>query len=164
MELGPSAATCFGIAEPVAYGLVAERSDIVVWTGSSAAARFEFVAPVASGISAESSETVAETGTAVAADSRTARHAALPELVAASDTLPDASAVPGSSSGFDLMRIGPVSKIDIAASVNPADAEPEARQSGILDPGCVPQSGSRDDLRLALQCRPARLRSGRNPG
>jgi hypothetical protein len=149
--------------------MFAERSDIVVRTGSSAAARFELAEPVASWISAESSDTVVETGTAVAADSRMARHAALPESVGSSDTLakPETSAVPGSgtagpgsSSGFDLTRIGTVAKIDIAASANSDCAEPEATNSDILDPGCVLQGGSRNGLHKTLQCRFARLLPG----
>ena len=124
-------------------------------------------------MSAESIDTVAATGTAVAADSRMARHATLPASVAASDTLakPETSAVPGSgtagpasSPGFDRMRIGIAAKIDIAASVNSDCAEPEATHSDTLDPGCVLHSGSRNDLRKALQCRFVLLQSGKNPG
>jgi len=117
VKSGPSAVTCFGIAEPASFCR-----------------------------SAESIGTVAATGTAVAADSRMTRRALLPALVATSDRLakPETPAVPGSgtagpgsSPGFDLMRIGTVAKIDIAASVNSDFAEPEATHSDILDPGCV---------------------------
>jgi hypothetical protein len=128
--------------------MFAERNDIVVRTEFSAAACFEFVEPVESWILAGSSDTVVETGIAVAADSRMARHAVLPESVGASDTLakPETSAVPGSSSGFDLMRLDTVAKIDIAVQVKPDCAEPEATHSDILDPGCALHSGSRNDL------------------
>ena len=144
MKSGPSAVTCFGIAEPASS-----------WR------------------SAASIDTVASTGTAVAADSRMTRHAILPAPVAACDRFakPETPAVPGSgtggpasSPGFDRMRIGIAAKIDIAASVNSDCAEPAEMHSEILDPSCVRHSGSRNYLHQTLQCRFVLLQSDKNSG